>query len=169
MTSGVLQTVEVSLLDNTLSKPHSAICQDVCVCVSHNTDASYQALTPVASSWVSCDFRSRSWNWMSEEGHSRREEKITITGRKEKRKWPKMEIKAFQPGREILLWMCGRYKGRRSGGDKSGYTDTILSHWGIHGNLPTSAFWTTLQTEMQQMVSIGIIVDTSRQLYLWIF
>lgn len=140
----------------------------MCVCVSDNTDAGYQALTPVASPWVSCRTRSRSWNWMSEEGHSRGEEYIRITGSKGKRMWPKTERTTSQPGREMLLWIRRRYKGRRSGGEKSGYADTIFSHWRIHGNLPTSAFWTVLKTERQQMVYIGIIFDSSRQLYFWI-
>ena len=154
-----LQTAAASLKDSTLSEKHSAH-MPRCACVSRNTDASSRAQTPVASNWVNCQIRSRSRNWRTEEGHSRGEQR-SVAGRKGKRKWPKMEQKPSQPGRGVLLWIRGRCKGRKRSLD----IHTLSSAWRIHGNLPTSASWTALQTERQQMVYMGIVFDTSRQLY----
>ena len=67
--------------------------------------------------------------------------------------------------KKVLLASQGDKKKRR--GKESEYTNSIFSHWMIHGNVPTSVFWTALETDRQQMVYIGIglIVDAGRHLY----
>lgn len=87
---------------------HAKMCVHICVFVWTDTDASHQTVTP-ASSWVSCHiWKAEVWDWMSKEGRSRGEAKSTNG----KRKWPKTERKASQPGRE-------RYS-RESEEDKNG-------------------------------------------------
>lgn len=81
------------------------------------------------------DVRGRAQQRRSEEKKQR--EEVTINGEK------------GLPARhgEILVNMR-----RIKNGEKLEERSRILSHWGFHGNLPTSAFLTALQTERQQLV-----------------
>lgn len=147
-----LWTVEVSLIDH--------MC--VCVCVTQHrcqltgSDPGGLLLGRLSNPEQKLELgvrgRTQQRRRVYQNYRNGREEEVTRNGEK-----------------RILLWIRGRYKGRKSGGEKSGYTETILSCRRIHGNLPTSAFWTALQTERQQMVYIGVIFDIHVQFYFWIY
>ena len=134
----------------------------VCVCVRHKTQM------PATSRWP--QWPPPGWAVMSGadagtgsrwKGHGRGEDR----GREGKRKWPKTAkfffFFSFFTSQEGG-YFCESEKDIKRENMEGGREVWIYSRWGFHGNLPTSAFWTALQTQRQQMVNIGIVFRDKR-------